>query len=48
MAIQEKAFGKYGLEATAGTVAFKEAGRSYGLDDEASPLLARMKAALKG
>lgn len=48
MAIQEKAFGKHGLDATAGTVAFKEAGRSFGLDDEASPLLGRMKAALKG
>lgn len=47
MAIQERAFSRHGLDAAAGTAAFKEAGRTYGLDAEAAPLLARMKAALK-
>ncbi|MSP93569.1 MAG: hypothetical protein EXR79_17550 [Myxococcales bacterium] len=47
LAIQERAFGRHGLDAAGGTAAFKEAGRSFGLDSEAAPLLARMKAALK-
>lgn len=47
MAIQERAFGKHGLDAAGGTAAFKEAGRSFGLDPEAAPLLVRMKSALK-
>ncbi len=47
LGIQERAFSRHGLDATQGTVSFKEAGRTYGLDDEAAPLLARMKAALR-
>jgi hypothetical protein len=46
MAVQARAFGKHGLEADAGTAAFKAAGRQFGLEPEAGPLLARMKAAL--
>jgi hypothetical protein len=46
MAIQKTAFEKHGLDAESGTGEFKAAGRSFGLDAEASPLLARMKAAL--
>jgi hypothetical protein len=46
LAIQEKAFGAHGLDATTGTAKFKEAGRAYGLDDDVAPLLVRMKAAL--
>jgi len=47
IAIQEQAFGRHGLDAASGVASFKEAGRSFGLDPEAAPLLARMKAALK-
>ena len=46
MAVQTRAFGKHGLDAAAGTAAFKAAGREFGLEPEAAPLLARMKAAL--
>lgn len=45
-AIQTQAFGKHGLDAEGGVAAFKQAGRTYGLEPEAAPLLARMKAAL--
>lgn len=45
-AIQASAFGKHGLDAETGVSAFKQAGRTYGLEPEAAPLLARMKAAL--
>ncbi len=45
-AIQASAFGKHGLDAQTGVSAFKQAGRAYGLEPEAAPLLARMKAAL--
>jgi hypothetical protein len=44
--IQTQAFGKRGLDAETGVAAFKLAGRTYGLEPEAAPLLARMKAAL--
>lgn len=47
LAIQERAFARHGLQAAAGTAAFKEAGRSFALDPEAAPLLARMKGALR-
>jgi len=46
LAIQERAFARHGLDAATGTARFKEAGRTWGLDPEVSPLLARMKAAL--
>lgn len=46
MGIQERAFAKHGLDAATGTAKFKEAGRSFGLDPDVAPLLARMKAAL--
>lgn len=46
MAIQEKAFAAFGLDAAAGTAQFKAAGRQYGLDDDVGPWLVRMKAAL--
>ncbi len=46
MAIQERAFGAHGLDAASGSAKFKEAGRSYGLDPDVAPWLARMKAAL--
>jgi hypothetical protein len=46
LGVQQAAFAQHGLDATAGVAAFKEAGRTYGLDPEAAPLLARMKAAL--
>lgn len=46
MAIQERAFAAHQLDAETATAKFKEAGRSFGLDDDVAPWLARMKAAL--
>lgn len=46
MGAQRAAFGRHGLDDVTGAVQFKEAGRTYGLDPEVAPLLARMKASL--
>ncbi len=46
MGIQQRAFSSHGLNETTGTVEFKEAGRTFGLDGDVAPMLARMKAAL--
>lgn len=46
MNVQRAAFAKHGLDDVNGSVRFKEAGRTYGLDADVAPQLARMKAAL--
>ncbi len=46
MGVQRRAFGSHGLNEVAGSVEFKEAGRTFGLDGDVAPRLARMKAAL--
>lgn len=46
MAIQERAFGAHGLDATTGTAQFKAAGRQFGMDEDVAPWLVRMKGAL--
>lgn len=46
MGVQRRAFAQYGLDETTGSVQFKEAGRTFGLDADVAPRLARMKAAL--
>lgn len=46
LTVQRQAFARHGLDEAAGSAAFKEAGRRYGLDPDVMPLLARMKAAM--
>jgi hypothetical protein len=46
MGVQRRAFASQGLDETNGSVQFKEAGRTFGLDGDVAPQLARMKAAL--
>ncbi len=46
MGVQRHAFSQHGLDDVAGSVQFKEAGRTFGLDGDVAPRLARMKAAL--
>ena len=46
MAVQTRAFASQGLTQSTGVGLFKEAGRTYGLDADVAPQLARMKAAL--
>jgi hypothetical protein len=44
--VQHRAFSSHGLDDVSGSAQFKEAGRTYGLDGDVAPYLARMKAAL--
>ena len=46
MGVQRRAFASHGLDETNGSVQFKEAGRTFGLDADVALQLARMKAAL--
>lgn len=46
MGVQSAVFTRHGLDPLGGTMAFKEAGKAFGLDPEIAPLLVRMKAAL--